>query len=229
MSRDGARPEAPGARLPLPLAPAGGVVSERFRRGRRVRIFRTGLLALLFAALAHASVGALRNAAADRVAQPARDRILEWSGTRQIAPDAVTWRVAYEALRRARAISPHDPDLALDLGLLLRIRAQSSARVPALAEMLLAEALDAFRDAVRLRPVSPFAWANIAYAQHLRLRTGTLALAPQARTLAEAERARALERALRYGPNEPAVRRIVQQIARTAAEDVGSPGPSGAM
>lgn len=228
MSRDGARPDAPGSRLPLPLAPAGDVVAGRFRRGR-TRIFRMGLLAILLVALAHASVGALRNAAADRVAQPARDRLVEWSGARPITPDAVAWKAAYEALRRARAISPHDPDLALDLGLLLRVRAQSSARVPAMAEALLAEALEAFRDAVRLRPVSPFAWANIAYAQHLRLRSGALVLAVQARAVAEAERARALERALRYGPNEPAVRRIVQQIARTAGEDVGAARPPGAM
>lgn len=178
----------------------------------RMRILRWGVLAAMSAVFAHASVGALRNAAADRIAQPARDRLAVSSSARAAGPAA--WQTAYEALRRARAIAPHDPDLALDLGLVLRIRAQSSRHVPPLAETLLVEALQTFRDAVQLRPVSPFAWANIAYVQHLRLNTGTLALAAQARAAAEAERARALERALRYGPNEPAVRSIVQQIAR---------------
>lgn len=181
----------------------------------RWRLLRWGLVAVLVAALAHASVGAVRNAAADRLAQPARDQLAAWSRARVAAPDPATWRSAYEALRRARSIAPHDPDLALDLGLVLRVRAQSSTRVPALAETLLVEALEAFRDAVRQRPVSPFAWANIAYAQHLRLETGALDHAAQARSAAEAERTRALARALRYGPNEPAVRRIAQRIARS--------------
>lgn len=221
MSADAARPDAQGPRPPPALAPQDAAVPA----GRaRARLVRMALLAVLLAALAHAGVGALRNAAADRIAQPARDRLAAWSGAQPIAPDAVAWKGAYDALRRARAIAPHDPDLALDLGLLLRVRAQSSARVPALAETLLVEALEAFRDAVRLRPVSPFAWANIAYAQHLRLHSGTLALAAQARAAAEGERARALERALRYGSNEPAIRRIVRQIASPPARIIAAPG-----
>ena len=167
------------------------------------------MLALLLAA----SAGALRSAAADRIAQPARQQLDAWRNPRMRALDLADWRAAHHALKRARAIAPYDPDLALDLGLVLRVRAQHSQQVPALAESLLAEALESFRDAVRLRPVSPFAWANIAYAQHLRVNTGALALAAPARAAAEAERARALERALRYGPHEPAVRHIVKQIA----------------
>jgi len=178
------------------------------------RISSTSVVIIVLALVAHASAGALRNAVADRVAQPARDQLAAWSGVHAIALDPTQWQTCYLALRRARAIAPNDADLALELGLVLRVRAQSSQSVPALAEALLGAAIDAFRDAVRLRPVSPFAWANIAYAQHLRLTSGTSLLPAPARAAAEAERSRALERALRYGPNEPAIRHIAKEIVR---------------
>lgn len=167
---------------------------------------------VLVAALLHASAGALRNAAADRIAQPARQQLDVWRNPRTVGLELADWWRAYDALKRARAIAPKDPALALDLGLVLRHRAQQSRQVPALAEALLGEALEAFHDAARLRPVSPFAWANIAYVQHLRLNTGALTHAAQARVAAERGRTLALERALHYGPNEPAVRLIVERI-----------------
>lgn len=174
------------------------------------RLVRVGVVLGTLGLVVWSAADSVRIALADRAAQPARRALAAWRVPGQQPLDVASWTMARDALERARMFAPDDPDLALDLGLVLLLRARHSAHVPPLAGALLDDALVAFRDAARLRPVWAQAWAYIAHSQRLRLRLGVVTPAEREAGTANGEAERSAVLARRYGPYEPVVRRLLE-------------------
>ena len=174
------------------------------------RLVRVGVVLGTLGLVVWSAADSVRIALADRVAQPGRQALAALRLRGQQPLDLASWARARESLQRARMLAPDDPDLALDLGVVLLVRARHSTQVPPLAGALLEDALVAFRDAARLRPVWAQAWAYIAHSQRLRLRLGVVTPAEREAGTANGEAERSAVLARRYGPYEPAVCRLLE-------------------
>ena len=91
----------------------------------------------------------------------ARSLTRSWEAKhRQPAP--VEWNYVRERLREARALDPQQPAYLEDLARLYEYRALPLKSADPLAQDYLRQALEYQRASLRLRPGSPYAWANIA-------------------------------------------------------------------
>jgi len=126
----------------------------------------------------------------------ARQDVSLW-GEKRTPPSAAQWQGAVDALRSALLLTPADPTLQDHLGLAYDLAAAAPAarQWPVYREFALLH----FREAARLRPTSPYSWANVA---QMKYRLGQH----------DAELARALSLAMRYGPWEPLVQLIASDI-----------------
>jgi hypothetical protein len=118
-------------------------------------------------------------------------------------PPAAEWGRLRNELVSALTNPPDNAQLLDDIAFLYAFRAQSMAEVPELGDLrqsLLAESLTYYRAAAKLRPMFPYGWAHLALAKHY---VGE----------ADAELWGAFDKALAYGRNEPAVERVLGEIA----------------
>lgn len=159
---------------------------------------RAALAALGVAAVLAAWEGG-RAALADALTLRARWQIDQWHAGGRI--DVAAWIDARESLRSGLGLAPDNPQLNDYLAQLYDLRGAAIRPVDAdLAAAFFGQGLEYHRVVVRLRPMSPHAWAGVALAGHY-------GGGP------EIEMWTAFDRALAYGPNEPAVQRGLAEIA----------------
>jgi hypothetical protein len=118
-------------------------------------------------------------------------------------PPAAEWGRLRNDLMSALTNPPDNAQLLDDIAFLYAFRAQSMQDVSELDDLrqsLLAESVVYYRAASKLRPMFPYGWAHLALAKHY---VGE----------ADAELWTAFDKALAYGYNEPAVERMLAEIA----------------
>ncbi len=115
-------------------------------------------------------------------------------------PGMKLWGLTLEQLKQAQVRNPDDPQVEESLGYLYALQAMRSRDIPELKQALLAESIGHFRSATRLRPMSPYAWSNLALALHENDE------APE-------EMWGAFDRAMLYGQREIAVQKQLAEIA----------------
>jgi hypothetical protein len=140
----------------------------------------------------------LRAAWSDAITLKARSDIDRWQRD-NTRPDIEAWRETRDALQRGLRFTPDDPKLYEHLAYLYGLRAMQASRLPELQKPLLDQVTIYYLEALRLRPMSPHTWANIALAGHL---------------LGDRDKVvwTAFDRAMEYGANEPRVQLILAEI-----------------
>lgn len=159
---------------------------------------QTLLVALLMAMVVSAAYFGLRAAWSDAVTLRTRYKIDQWQANRY-RPTLEEWREARDNLLDGLRHSPDDAKLTELLGYLYGVRAEQARRLPDLYLPLLEQASIYYVEALRLRPMSPHTWANIALAGHL---------------MGDRDKVvwMAFDRAMAYGANEPQVQMILAEI-----------------
>jgi hypothetical protein len=118
-------------------------------------------------------------------------------------PPAAEWGRLRNELVGALANPPDNAQLLDDIAFLYAFRAQSMQNVPELEDLrqsLYAESVVYCRAASKLRPMFPYGWAHLALSKHYVDEV-------------DAELWAAFDKALAYGRNEPAVERMLAEIA----------------
>jgi len=146
---------------------------------------------------------------ADLAYFPARHTLNAWSRD-GVAPTPAQWVAARGALQEARRLEPDNPLFVEETGRLFEKRVAAADPVQPVVRGYLARALDEFRLAARMRPASPFAWANVAL---VKFRLGAL----------DAEFVAAVDNAARLGPWEPGVQRTLADLGFAGWNDLPPP------
>ncbi len=162
------------------------------------RLWRAFLFTLLLAMVAPAAYFGIRAGWADALTLKARSDIAEWQRA-HTRPGIEDWRDARDALRNGLRFTPDDPKLYEHLAYLYGLRAVQASRVPELRQSLLEQASIYYVEALRLRPMSPHTWANIALAAHMMADRDTVLWL-------------AFDKAMQYGANEPQVQLMLAEI-----------------
>lgn len=123
-------------------------------------------------------------------------------------PGMKLWGLTQQQLKQAQARNPDDPQVEESLGYLYALQAMRSRDIPELKQALLAESIGHFRSATRLRPMSPYAWSNLALALHEN-------------DEAPDEMWAAFDRAMLYGQREIAVQKQLAEIAFARWDEAG--------
>ena len=166
--------------------------------GRQVRL-SVGVIAIL--AMLALSGAAIRDGVADSIVYAANVEMHTWDASgSQPGAQVVGW--IRGDLQRAGASVPDDPTTHELLGVL----ATRELGDPANRDIARAQ----FREAVRLRPSSPYTWLKLA---ELRYRTGD--------TSSPFERD--LRRAAELGPSEPEIQRVVVFLGLAVYDEVSEP------
>lgn len=147
------------------------------------RAARWIVVAPLVAALALLSAWASHKAGASVALEAPAREMDTWSAS-GFPPGAETWGWIHDEVARVASTDPGNPNAQERLGTLGAVRMDNAE--------VAAESLEAIRQALVLRPVSPFPWAAYADALYRRGDTGKTFEA-------------ALERAVTLGPAEPGV------------------------
>lgn len=159
---------------------------------------RAGLLVLLAILVLPAAWFGLRAAWSDMVTLKARDDITRWQ-KQGVLPDIAAWGTVRNSLAHGIELTPDDPKLYEHMGYLYGVRAIQARRVPELRKAYLEQAIQFYVAALRLRPMSPHTWANIALAHHMLGQHDAMLW-------------RAFDLAMRYGANEPDVQIKLMEI-----------------
>jgi len=147
---------------------------------------------------------------ADTADYPARRALAQWASEKR-APGETEWQAVHAALERAAALAPANPLYVEELGRLLELRAAGMDRSDPAARSLLEQSRAQFRQAVAMRPGSPYAWASLAL---VKFRLNEM----------DYEFYGALERAARFGPWEPAVQLALADIGLASWMLLALPG-----
>jgi len=153
---------------------------------------------LLLGAVSAAWVGG-RAAWADMLQLQVRYNISRWQAGKAAPPQIAAWGEARNTLVQALVLTPDDPQIHENLGYLYGLRALSSKDIPELYQAMLGQAQAYYRNAARLRPMSPHPWANIALASPYLGDTG-------------ASLWDAFDRAMAYGQRQPAVQVTLAEL-----------------
>lgn len=117
-------------------------------------------------------------------------------------PPLAAWSSTWERLDAARALEPGNPSTHELMGLLAARRFDDFAK--------LQEATEHYARSLKLRPISPNTWANLAEARYLVGDTARLFEV-------------AIVNAARLGPSEPQSQRVVAHYGLAAFDEVGAP------
>lgn len=117
---------------------------------------------------------------------------------RRAVPSEDQWQRAVDGLRAALRLAPRDPSLWGSLGFAYDVDSTTFVR-SGKWHVYDEYALIHFRQAVSLRPTSPYSWAGVAV---MKYRLGQL----------DEELSRALASAMRLGPWEPGVQMMVSEL-----------------
>ena len=141
---------------------------------------------------------AVRIGTADIISGYVRDEIAAWSVS-AARPDVSELTAVSRALDFAQLISPGNPDHYEDLARLDLVRAGMQGTTEPESTALLRHGLEPIRQAIALRPASPYSWAIL-----LRLKS----------ELGEydAEFRRCLERTVALGPWQPELQLVVADV-----------------
>lgn len=123
-------------------------------------------------------------------------------------PNIKLWGKTANELKAGLESNPSDPQVVESLGYLYALQAMRSAEIPELKHALLDQSIEYFRASTKLRPMSPYAWSNLALALHEKGDVG-------------AEMWDAFDRAMRYGQREIAVQKQLAEIAFSRWGEVG--------
>lgn len=123
-------------------------------------------------------------------------------------PNIKMWGKTLGELKALHAQNPDDPQVVEGLGYIYALQAMRSREIPELKQLMLDEAIVYFRTSTKLRPMSPYAWSN-------------LALALQEKGEANAEMWAAFDRAMRYGGREIAVQKQLAEIGFARWAEIG--------
>ena|ERR1700687_5170630 len=133
------------------------------------------------------SVGVARSGTAESIASEASSSMMQWTATGG-RPNLEAWLEVRNAFLRAQGLSPGDPNVEENLGVLHALRSERHDYIP--------QAFQYFMRALELRPSSPYTWANLAEALYRDGRT-------------DQTFEYALRRAAMLGPYEPEVQRTL--------------------
>ncbi len=173
------------------------------RRPYRVLIALIGTAVLGYAAYESAKRGL-----ADWRSMRWRHEIASWTERRAVfTPERQ--QQAITTLIDALELTPDDPTLIEQMGILHDLRATGYPAGSESRRLNLAQALIYFRNAVGLRPTSPYTWANIVLTKY---QLGQF----------DEEFSAAMRHALDFGPWEPAVQLIVADTGLGAWEKLDS-------
>lgn len=164
------------------------------------------LAALAIASLASMYVG-ISAAIGDARAMAARWQIMQWQKGKA-PPKAVQLGMAKKELQAALAWVPEDPQINESIAYLFRVRANAARGIPELEQGMWREAAEHYRAALGQRPMSPYAWANLAFSLH-RLGNDETAMW------------QAYDRAFRYGQREKGVQLILAALAFERWDEAG--------
>jgi len=127
------------------------------------------------------------------------------SGT---APSIKMWGKTLDELKALYKQNPDDPQVVESIGYLYALQAMRSSEIPELKQAMLDEAIVYFRASTKLRPMSPYAWSNLALALHEK-------------DEANEEMWAAFDRAMRYGRREIAVQKQLAEIGFARWSEIG--------
>jgi predicted Zn-dependent protease len=133
------------------------------------------------------AIQAVRSASADAIVYRTAVEMSTWTES-GAPPSLQTWAWVHDDLVRATERAPDSPSAIELLGILDGQRKDSTEYQ--------AEALVALKKALKLRPTSPYTWANVIEVMYVQGDTGEIF-------------ERSLVRAIKLGPWEPAVQRAV--------------------
>ncbi len=137
---------------------------------------------------------------ADFKSMRSRWQIEQWQKNPRRPPTMPDMAKASNDLQAALLWTPKDPQLYEGLGFVHAFRGSRLSMVPDLQQALFDEAITNYRQALDLRPMSPYAWANLALALHYRQTDDTGLW-------------KAFDQAYRFGQREGRVQWILAQIA----------------
>ncbi|MGE5469179.1 MAG: hypothetical protein ACM3X0_00140 [Bacteroidota bacterium] len=158
------------------------------------------LLAVLLAAAAASLYVGFKAASADAISLQARWQISQWQAAgAQARPGPAELGAVRNDLMAALDWTPGDPQLYENLGYVYGVRAARAEAIPELNQAFLADSIGYYRQATTLRPMSTYAWANLALGLHLQ-GDPPESIWP------------AYDRAYRYGNREAGVQRILAEI-----------------
>jgi len=152
---------------------------------------------------------AVSAAFSDAASLQARWQISQWQTGGQLKPKPAELGRVRNDLMAALRWTPGDPQIHESLGYLSGVRAANAQAIPELEEAMLDESIADYRMAISLRPMSAYAWANLALALHLKGERQDV-LWP------------AYDRAYRYGNREAGVERILAEVGFAHWDEVGA-------
>lgn len=123
-------------------------------------------------------------------------------------PSIKMWGKTLGELKALHAQNPEDPQVVESLGYIYALQAMRSREIPELKQALFDEAIIYFRTSIKLRPMSSYAWSNLALALHQKGE-------------ANAEMWTAFDRAMRYGGREIAVQKQLAEIGFARWPEIG--------
>ncbi len=135
---------------------------------------------------------------ADVYYRPAMNQLRNWS-LGKIELENIDWDELRIKLSKALELDPNNPEIHESLALAIEGRFSKAAPKDAEAEVFRKLALDHYRQSVKLRPVWPYAWSNMAL---VKFRLGQI----------DDEFYEALHNAERLGPWEPSIQRTVIEL-----------------
>lgn len=171
-------------------------------------IFVTAILPVLALVTVASLLIGLRHFVADMLTLQARYEIGQWqrhSGRQPTIQDIVRIR---GQLVSGLAWLPDNPAMLESIGYLYGIQSARAERVPELRNLMLKEVILNFQQALKNRPMSCYAWANIALAKHQQNVDSDLMW-------------RAFDRAMTYGSRERGVQIRLATVALDRWESAG--------
>lgn len=131
---------------------------------------------------------------------------VEWQGRQAKSGDLPSlreWEESFAELAQARKLDPRNPQLAEQLGQLYLAGVKNGSEVTAFGS----RAIEPFVEAVAMRPSSPYAWANLAWAKYYSGQVDKVFYA-------------ALANAARLGPWEKEIQLIVVDLGLALWNDL---------
>lgn len=150
-----------------------------------------------------------RHAMADLVSARARAQVAQWQSDPKAKINLGEFGWMRNALVRSLEWTPENPQAYEHLGYLYGLRAVQASELPELSQALLDESILYYQEAITRRPMSPHAWASLAFARHLR---GEQALAMW----------QAWDKAWQYGHRERSIQRQLAELVFARWEEAGA-------
>jgi len=168
-----------------------------------------GLLAIILLGAGASLYFAVSAAFSDAASLQARWQISQWQADERLKPKPAELGRVRNDLLAALRWTPGDPQIHESLGYLSGVRAAGARAIPELEQAMLEESIADYRTAITLRPMSAYAWANLALAMHLKGGEQEALWA-------------AYDHAYLYGNRETGVQRILAEVGFSHWDEAGA-------